>query len=187
MAEGVEGVDWDPAARPNERVTEFLDHAARLAGRAHGLNASYSLGRSEGSYSAARMDLVMSWVVFRDNQKFLESALCDWVAVSVLERAIARGELPEGPAGWREKIRWTWPTMPSIDEQKEQAALTQKFRNGAVAPQEVLGPRWRELIDQRAEFDAYCRAKGITLAFQETTPGATPATTTTNTDTDQAT
>ena len=182
VGEGVEGVDWDPANRPSTNVVEFVDNAARLAGRAHGLNSSYALGRAEGSYSAARMDMVASWLVFEDNQKFLEAAFCDWVAVSVLERAIARGELAEGPDGWRDKIRWTWPTRPSIDEQKEQTALTQKFRNGVAAPQEVLGPRWRELVDQRAEFDAYCRAKGVTLAFQEVTPGATPSTTTTTND-----
>lgn len=179
--EGVEGIDWDPAARPNERVTEFLDHAARLAGRAHGLNASYSLGRAEGSYTAFRGDMVMSWMVFRDNQKFLEAEFCDWVAVSVLERAIAAGELPDGPAGWREKIRWTWPTMPAVDEAKEQQALTQKLKNGAASPQEIFGPGWRELLAQRAEFDAECRRLGITLAFQELTPGAA-ATTTNNND-----
>ena len=171
----VEGIDWDPASRPSGAVTDFLEFATRLAGRAHGLNSSYALGRADGSYSAARMDLVMSWVVLTDNQQFLEDSFADWVAVRVLERAVALDELDPPPADWKTKIHWTWPTMPSIDEQKEQAALTQKLRNGVQTPQSVIGPGWREVIDQRAEFDAYCRQKGVTLAFQETTPGATAA------------
>ena len=182
LMEGVEKLEWDPATRPNERVVDFLEFSTRLAGRAHGLNSSYALGRADGSYSAARMDLCMSWIVFRDNQQFLESSLADWVAERVLARAVERGELPAPPADWTERIRWQWPTAPSIDEQKEQAALTLKLRNGAASPQEVFGPGWRERLAQRAEFDAECRRLGITLAFQEITPGATPATTTNNND-----
>lgn len=169
----VEGIDWDPASRPNGAVTDFLEFSTRLAGRAHGLNSSYALGRADGSYSAARMDLVMSWVVLRDNQQFLEDCFADWVALRVISRAVARGELSAPPSPmWHDKIHWQWPRMPSIDEQKEQVALTQKFRNGVAAPQEIIGPGWRDLIDQRAEFDAYCREKNVTLAFQEITPGA---------------
>ena len=182
MMEGVEKLEWDPATRPNERVVDFLEFSTRLAGRAHGLNSSYALGRADGSYSAARMDLCMSWIVFEDNQKFLESALADWVAVRVISRAIERKELAAGPEGWETRIRWQWPKPPAIDEQKEQAALTQKFRNGAASPQEVFGPNWRETLRLRAEFDAECKRLGITLAFQETTPGATTSNTNTNTD-----
>lgn len=171
-SDAVDGIDWDPASRPNGAVTDFLQYAARQAGRAHGLNSSYALGKADGSYSAARMDLVMSWVVLRDNQQFLEDAFADWVAERVILRGVLRGELPPPPEAWRDKIRWQWPRMPSIDDQKEQAALTQRFRNGVSTPQEIIGPGWRDVIDQRAEFDAYCRARGVTLAFQETTPGA---------------
>ena len=178
VMEGVEKIEWDPATRPNERVVDFLEFSTRLAGRAHGLNSSYALGRADGSYSAARMDLCMSWIIFRDNQQFLESTFADWVAERVLTRAVERKELPAPPDDWRERIRWQWPTAPSIDEQKEQAALTQKLRNGAASPQEIFGPGWRERLQQRAEFDAECKRLGITLAFQEVTPGATPATTT---------
>lgn len=172
----VEGIDWDPAARPSGAVTDFLEFSTRLAGRAHGLNSSYALGRADGSYSAARMDLVMSWVVLRDNQQFLEDALADWVALRVISRAVARGELNQPPdEDWAARIHWTWPTMPSIDEQKEQSALTLRVKNGVATPQSLLGPAWREIVDQRAEFDAYCREKGVTLAFQEVTPGAVSA------------
>lgn len=178
----VEGIDWDPANRPAGAVTDFLEFSTRLAGRAHGLNSSYALGRADGSYSAARMDLVMSWVVLRDNQQFLEDAFADWVARCVIDRAVALGELPAPPADWAARIHWTWPTMPSIDEQKEQQALTLRIKNGVASPQSILGPGWREIIDQRAEFDAYCREKNVTLAFQEATPGA--AATPQNIDTD---
>lgn len=183
VMEGVEKIEWDPAARPSERVVDFLEFSTRLAGRAHGLNSSYALGRADGSYSAARMDLCMSWIVFEDNQKFLESALADWVAVQVISRAIERKELAAGPEGWETRIRWSWPKPPSIDEQKEQNALTLKLKNGAAAPQEIFGPNWREILRLRAEFDAECKRLGLPpLAFQEVTPGATTSNTNTNTD-----
>lgn len=175
VGEGVEGVDWDPATRPSEKVTDFLEFAARLAGRAHGLNSSYALGRADGSYSAARMDLVMSWVVFRDCQQFLEDSLADWVAERVILHAVDLGQLDAPPKDWREKIRWQWPRMPAIDEGKEQQALTLRLKNGDASPQEVFGPGWRERLQQRADFDAECRRLGITLAFQEITPGAAAA------------
>ena len=185
----VEGIDWEPANRPAGAVTDFLEFSTRLAGRAPGLNSSYALGRADGSYSAARMDLVMSWVVLRDNQQFLEDAFADWVARCVIERAVALGELPAPPEDWAARIHWTWPTMPSIDEQKEQQALTLRVKNGVASPQSILGPGWREIIDQRAEFDAYCRERGVTLAFQEATPGAAagaPQNTDTETETQES-
>ena len=174
--EGVEKIEWNPATRPSDRVVEFLEHALRMAGRAHGLNSSYALGRAEGSYTAFRGDLTMSWCTFADNQQFLEDIFSDWAAVHVLRRAIDLREIPgTPPAGWESRIRWTYPKMPAVDEQKEQAAILAKLRNGTTTLRDELGPAWRDILRQRNEERKFCASLGLTLAQDETTPGATSA------------
>ena len=147
-----------------------------MAGRAHGLNSSYALGRAEGSYTAFRGDLTMSWCTFADNQQFLEDIFSDWAAVHVLRRAIDLREIPgTPPAGWESRIRWTYPKMPAVDEQKEQAAILAKLRNGTTTLRDELGPAWRDILRQRNEERKFCASLGLTLAQDETTPGATSA------------
>lgn len=181
--EGVERIEWDPATRPSDRVVEFLEYATRLAGRAHGLNASYSSGRAEGSYTAFRGDLTMSWTTFRDNQQALEDAFSDWAARRVLGRAIALGLIDaraeDGaavppPPGWERRIRWTYPRMPAVDEAKEEQAFLAALRNGTATLRDRLGPAWRDVIRQRAEEKKFCASLGLVLAQDETTPGSQP-------------
>jgi capsid protein len=174
--DGIEKIEWDPATRPSDRVVEFLEYATRLAGRAHGLNASYASGRAEGSYTAFRGDLTMSWTTFRDNQQALEDCFSDWVARHVLGRAIELGEIKgTPPAGWETKIRWTYPTMPAVDEEKKQRADLAKLRNGTTTLRDILGPAWRTIVRQRAEERKFCASLGLVLAQDETTPGSAVA------------
>jgi len=186
--QGVEKIEWNPATRPSDRVVEFLEHALRMAGRAHGLNASYALGRAEGSYTAFRGDLTMSWCTFSDNQQFLEDIFSDWAAIHVLRRAIELREITgTPPKGWESRIRWTYPKMPAVDEQKEQAAILAKLRNGTTTLRDELGPAWRDILRQRNEEREFCASLGLVLAQDETTPGATsPAAAPTETDTPTA-
>ena len=179
--EGVEKIEWDPATRPSDRVVEFLEYATRLSGRAHGINASYASGKAEGSYTAFRGDVAMSWLVFFDNQQFIEDAFSDWVARHVLRRAIDLGLIVSkeaAPKDWPSGIRWTYPKMPAVDEQKEQAAVLAKLRNGTTTLRDELGPAWRDVIRQRAEEKKFCAGLGLVLAQDETTPGSQPTPTT---------
>jgi capsid protein len=179
--QGVEKIEWNPATRPSDRVVEFLEHAIRMAGRAHGLNASYALGRAEGSYTAFRGDLTMSWCTFSDNQQFLEDIFSDWAAVHVLRRAIDLREIPGTPPdGWEGRIRWTYPRMPAVDEEKEQRAILAKLRNGTTTLRDELGPAWRDILRQRNTEREFCATLGLTLAQDETTPGSQPTPTTEN-------
>lgn len=179
--QGVEKIEWNPATRPSDHVVEFLEHSIRLAGRAHGLNASYSIGKAEGSYTAFRGDLTMSWCTFSDNQQFLEDAFSDWVARLVIRRAIELGEIKGTPPdGWERQIRWTYPTMPAVDEEKKQRADLAKLRNGTTTLRDILGPAWRNIVRQRAEEKKFCAALGLSLAQDETTPGSQPTPTNEN-------
>ena len=178
--DGIEKIEWDPATRPSDRVVEFLEYATRLAGRAHGLNASYASGRAEGSYTAFRGDLTMSWTTFRDNQQALEDCFSDWVARHVLGRAIEIGDLPPPPDGWETRIRWTYPRMPAVDEEKEQRALLAALRNGTRTLRDELGPAWRDVLRQRNAEREFCASLGLSLAQDEITPGSQPTPTNDN-------
>jgi capsid protein len=174
--DGIEKIEWDPATRPSDRVVEFLEYATRLAGRAHGLNASYASGRAEGSYTAFRGDLTMSWCAFRDNQQALEDCFSDWVAWHVLARAIELGEIKGTPPdGWETRIRWTYPRMPAVDEEKEQRALLAALRNGTRTLRDELGPAWRDVLRQRNAEREFCASLGLSLAQDEITPGSAVA------------
>lgn len=184
LMRGVEKIEWDPATRPSTPVVDFLDHSARLAGRAMGLNASYSVGRAEGSYTAFRGDLVMSWRTFADLQQWLEDTLCDWVARRVLLRAVRLGELPPPPdEDWPDAIRWQWPRMPAVDEDREQSAILKKLRNGLTTYRDEIGPSWRAHLEQLAEEHREAERLGLPLAPFEATPGSSsPAPTDPNPD-----
>jgi capsid protein len=174
--DGIEKIEWDPATRPSDRVVEFLEYATRLAGRAHGLNASYASGKAEGSYTAFRGDLTMSWCAFRDNQQALEDCFSDWVARHVLGRAIELGEIKGTPPdGWETRIRWTYPRMPAVDEEKEQRALLAALRNGTRTLRDELGPAWRDVLRQRNAEREFCASLGLSLAQDEITPGSAVA------------
>lgn len=166
-------VVFDPANRPNSGLATFLDYTTDMSGSALGLTHSYSRMKADTSYTAFRGDMVMTWMCFKDFQQFLEDNFSDWVARKVLQRAIDLGILDTPPDGWQDVIAWQYPTMPSVDEQKEQAALTQKLKNCQTTLAETIGPHWRKQIDQLAEEQEYIRSKGVSFAAMEVIGGST--------------
>ena len=62
--------------------------------------------------------------------------------------------------------------MPSVDEQKEQSALAQKLKNGQTTFRKLLGPAWREQLEQFSEEIAYARKLNLPLSIFETVAGA---------------
>ena len=164
-------VQVDNPTRPNKDLPAFLDYTGDLAGLAFGLWHSIARGRSDSSYTSFRGDIVQTALTFRDFQKFLENAFADWVAVSVLSRAVALGELDTPPEGWEGVIAWQYPTAPEVDAQKEAAARAQKYRNGELTLRETLGPAWREQLKQLADERDYMRALGLRHPCEETVSG----------------
>lgn len=164
-------VVFDPTNRPNSGLPTFLDYTSDMSGSALGLTHSYARMKADTSYTAFRGDMVMSWMTFTDFQQFLEDNFSDWVARKVIQRAIDLGILEPGPVGWQDYIAWQYPTMPAVDEQKEQAALTQKLKNCQTTLSATIGPHWREQIDQLAEEQEYIRSKGVSFAAMEVIGG----------------
>ena len=169
-------VEVAPTSRPNPNLAAFLDYAGDVAGAAHGLSHSYARLKADTSYTSYRGDMVMTWRTLGDFQQFLEDAFSDWIAYRAISRAIAAGDLTPGPEGWEECIAWQYPSMPAVDEQKEQAALAQKLRNGLTTYREQLGPDWRRKFKDLSEEQDEARKLGLHLPTMETASGAiTPA------------
>ncbi len=165
-------VEFDPPMRPNPQLAPFLDYVTDLGGAAHGVAHAYARGRADSSYTAFRGDMVMTWMTFADFQQFLEDGFSDWAAVRVLRRAVRLGELAAGPEGWEALVAWQYPTMPAVDEDREQSAVAKKLKNGLALFRAQIGPHWREHFEQLAEEVALARTLGLPLSILETAAGA---------------
>ncbi len=172
LAHGAQIV-FDPAARPNTNLESFLDFTNDLTGSSHGLAHAYSRMRADTSYTAFRGDMVMTWMAFKDFQQFLEDAFSDWVAIQAISWAIGTGEVDTpAEADWHKSIAWQYPIMPAVDEAKEQSALAQKLKNGQTTYAKLLGPSWREQLEQLAEELEFARELNLPLSIFETVAGA---------------
>ena len=166
-------VVFDPTNRPNAQLEPFLNYTNDLTGSAHGLSHAYARNRADSSYTAFRGDMVMTWMTFKDFQQFLEDGFSDWVAVMAIGWAILTGKLTRpASATWMLSVAWQYPTMPAVDEQKEQSALAQKFKNGLTTFREMLGPQWQERLTQFSDEVKFARGLNLPLAIFETVAGA---------------
>lgn len=165
-------VSFDSPQRPNNNLPGFLDFTGDLTGLAFGLWHSIARGRSDSSYTSFRGDVVQTALTFRDFQQWLEDAFSDWVAVSVLSRAVALGILEAPPEGWEKVIAWQYPaSIPEIDSAKEASARQTKYRTGELTLRETLGPAWREQLEQLASERDLCRKLGLRHPCEETASG----------------
>ena len=167
-------VIFDPTNRPNANLSTFLDYTNDLSGGAHGMAHAYARGRADTSYTAFRGDMVMTWMTFKDFQQFLEDDFSDWAGVKAIKWGIANGEVDPPPVNeqWESATAWQYPTMPAVDEQKEQGALTQKFKNGQTTFRKTLGPQWKEILTQYSEEIEFARGLKLPLSIFETVAGA---------------
>lgn len=130
--------------RPNVRLAEFIEAVLGYAGASMGLARAYTILRADSSYTAFRGDMILTWAgAFYPMQKWLERTYADWVAVKVLIWAQRTKKIPALPAGWQQTLSWQWPTMPHVDEAREEAATENALRNGTTDFGELLGPGWR--------------------------------------------
>jgi len=165
-------IQFPQISRPNKDLPTFLDYVDDASGASFGLAHAYSRLRADSSYTAFRGDMVLTWVALRDNQKWLERAVCDWAATQALRWAQRVGAIPRGPDGWERKLAWQWPRMPEVDEGAYQRGVEAALRNGTLTYQELLGPAWREKFAELADELRYARELGIPLSVFETRAGA---------------
>ena len=167
-------IQFDPATRPNSALEPFLNFTNDLAGVAHGLTHTIARGRADGSYSAFKGDLSLFNLTVKDLTQFIESAFSDRIAEKAIRWGMERGEVPkDAPDGWADLIAWTYAERACADEEKDQRALAQKFKNGLTTLRQELGPSWREPLTQLADEVAFARSLGLPLGMLETASGAT--------------
>lgn len=166
-------IQFDPAQRPNTALEPFLNFTNDLAGVAHGLSHTIARGRADGSYSAFKGDLSLFNLTVKDLTQFLESAFSDRIAEKAIRWGMARGDVPkDAPEGWEDLIAWTYADKACADEEKEQRALAQKFKNGLTTYRQELGPSWREHLQELADEASFARSLGLPLGMLETVSGA---------------
>jgi capsid protein len=157
--------------RPNVRLAEVIEAVLGYAGASMGLASAYTLLRAQGSYTAFRGDMILSWVTFRATQKWLERQYADWVAVKVLAWAQRRNLIPTLPVGWEQTLSWQWPQMPEVDELDAENATAQALKNGTTDYAALLGPDWRKRLEALAEQIEVIRTLGIPLSVLELKSG----------------
>jgi hypothetical protein len=109
--------------------------------------------------------MIMSWQgAFYPMQKWLERQYADWVAVKALTWAQRQKLIPPLPVGWERRISWQWPTMPHVDEAREEAAVENALRNGTTDYSLLLGPAWRTKFAALAEQLDVARAGNLPLS-----------------------
>ena len=161
--------------RPNLNAAAFFDALGDTAGASLGLARGYTRMAVSSSYTAHRGETCMTDRHIRIAQKQHEHDWLDWLAVKVISRAIARGELAEGPKGWESAISWAMPRPDAIDPEKEARAQTLEMKNGAKTLRDVAGPDWRRKFADFAAQLKVARELGIPLSVFETVAGAVAA------------
>jgi capsid protein len=166
-------VKFLPNNRPASQLPAFLDFANDMAGAAFGLNHSYSRNKADGSFTAFRGDLAMTWASLDDLRQFLEDKFFDWVAKRAINWAIENGEL-DAPTDedWADAIAWTYPRMISVDPEKEAKAIEAKIRAGLTTYRQELGPDWLNQLQEISEERKLMHSLGLRHPQDETTAGA---------------
>lgn len=157
--------------RPNIHLMEFCEAVLGHAGASVGLARAYTILRADSSYTAFRGDMILSWVTFYAMQKWLERSYADWVARKVLTWAQRKGKIKPLPAGWEQVLSWSWPTMPHVDEAREEAAIQNALKNATMDYSELNGPDWQNKMKAYAEQLNFARKLNLPLSVFETVSG----------------
>jgi capsid protein len=164
-------VDIADITRPNVHLMEFCEAVLGHAGASVGLARAYTILRADSSYTAFRGDMILSWVTFYAMQKWLERTYADWVARKVLTWAQRKERIKPLPAGWEQSLSWTWPTMPHVDEAREEAAIQNALKNATMDYSELLGPDWQNKLTAYSKQLDVARDLNLPLSVFETVSG----------------
>lgn len=156
--------------RPSPNVQSFHQDVGGDCGAALGIARVYTTLRAEASYTAFRGEMILSWLQFKIDQKWLERRLMDWLA----EKVIAWGQRTAALKSTTElvTVSWTWPTMPEVDEKAIADAVQARLKCGLTTFAREVGPEWQTVFAQLSTEVRQAIALGLPLAMLETVAGA---------------
>ena len=164
--------------RPNVHLKDFFDFVYKGAGSSLGLSRAYTTLDPDSTYIGFRANLLLAWVTFVCEQKFLERKVCDFVGGKAiawgLDKKMIKG-VKNIPGDWRAKMSWQWPKMPQVDPLKDSEADSYDIKNGFVDFEELLGPNWREKLVKAGQQLKVAKENEIPLSAFETKAGAPTA------------
>lgn len=160
--------------RPNNGIVDYVTWLQRNIGKRLGVYSLMALGLADKSYSASRSEIMLTWRLLENRQKKLERLIVDNLAVKYINGLIKDGTIKKPTDDdWQDAIIVCWPTCPQIDPVKEETATKIKLETGKIHYIDILGPNWKQIVDQRAECEAYIKSKGLTIGVANTTNTST--------------
>ena len=162
--------------RPNLDGIPFSEFVIKNAGSAMGMARCYSTMQAQTSYTAFRGEMIMTWVMFRYWQKWIERYVQDWQAIRAIRFAIAIGELDPLPEGWENCLAWQHPKMPSLNPLLDQKTFLAALKNGSTNLEKEIGPGWKGIIEELISELDHLRDNNVPHAIFETVAGAVAGT-----------
>lgn len=138
---------------PNPNMNDFIRLVNGRGGWAMGVAAVYVTGKVDSSYTGFRGEQLMTWPVFEEWQKFLETNVCDWVFRRWYSWAKRWNQNIRNlilPDDFMDRISWTWPMMREVNAVDAQTAWNMGLKNGTKTYREILGPDYKEKLTQSA-------------------------------------
>lgn len=161
--------------RPNMDVPSFYDHCGDTAGASLGLASSYTRMKVNNSYTGHRGEMLLTMAHIKNRQKLAEWCFLDWIAEKVIRWYIKQGKINDPGNDWQTLISWDYPVIPYIDPQKDIASDASALKTGKTTFRKLLGPSWREQLEELARELEVIREKKLPLNILETVAGAAAA------------
>ena len=159
--------------RPSPNVQHVYELVGNSAGASLGLAAVYTNLKASTSYTAFRGEMILSWLKFRADQKWLERRLLDWLVVKAIGWASRKGLLDFTlPENWEDSFSFVWPEMPEVDEGAIATARAKNLKNGFTDYAKILGPDWEARLMALADQLKIVRANLPEMEILETKAGA---------------
>lgn len=145
---------------PNQNMPEFIKWLAGRSSAVFGLSEAFATLMPTGADFKAQQ--LMTKPAFQEAQKFLEQ-ICDWVFYRYVKWLVKKGEFDESklPENWMKYLAWSWPDIGELDENQHQEAIRKALLNSTTTYRAVLGPDWREKLEQTKAETQWFKDNGL--------------------------
>lgn len=144
---------------PNVNAESFSQWLVSRTAAPLGISEFFATLGARGDYVS---NSLITWPAFAEAQKFLESSVLDWVFWQWVKFASRKGIIPYTPEQVdMSKISWAWPSREENDAVAKENSNGMKLRNLTGSYREILGPDWKERMEQIKSEIQYCRENSL--------------------------